>query len=340
MTHRFLGSLIVAATIFAAFGAGPAVAQKQTLHMAYWAGPSHQMVQTLAAWIKTIEDASGGNLTVEVDKAALGKMEGQYDLIRNGVRDLVWAVPGYTVGRFDMLQAAELPLVCANPALCSPIVWNWYTKHGLAAKEFTDTTLLVTFMGGPYGIHTVKPAKTLDEVKALKIRAAGPSLPMAKALGLNAVPLPANETYEAVQRGTVDGSVFPWEAMTSFRLNELLKGHLEVPGGLGAPSFVIIANRKAFDGLTAQNKAALLKASGEAGAALFGKAWQAADERGRNDAKERGQSIETLAPAEFERWKSLLQVVTDEWIKKADQKGYDGRKLLDDLQAMVKAASS
>jgi TRAP-type C4-dicarboxylate transport system substrate-binding protein len=239
-----------------------------------------------------------------------------------------------------MLQAAEQPLLCPKPAVCSPVVWNWYAKHGLAAKEFTDTVLLVTFMGGPYGVHTVKPAKTLDEIKALKIRAAGPSLPVAKALGLNAVPLPANETYEAVQRGTVDGSVFPWEAMTSFRLNELLKGHLEVPGGLGAPSFVIVANKKAFDNLTAENKAALMKASGEAGAALFGKAWQAADEHGRNDAKERGQAIETVAPAEFDRWRSLLQAVTEEWVKKADQKGYAGRKLIDDLEAMIKAASS
>jgi hypothetical protein len=33
-------------------------------------------------------------------------------------------------------------------------------------------------------------------------------------------------------------------------------------------------------------------------------------------------------------------VVTDDWIKKVDQKGYDGRKLLDDLQAMIKQASS
>jgi TRAP-type C4-dicarboxylate transport system substrate-binding protein len=88
-----------------------------------------------------------------------------------------------------MLQASESPLLCPSPAVCSPVVWKWYAKHGLAAKEFSDTTLLVTFMGGPYGIHTVKPVKTLDELKALKIRAAGPSLPMAKALGLNAVPL-------------------------------------------------------------------------------------------------------------------------------------------------------
>src|SRR5947199_4493057 len=312
---------LLAAAVALALAAAPALAQKQTLHLAYWAGPSHQMVQTLESWIKTVEEASGGNLTVKMDKAGLGKMEGQYDLIKNGVRDLGWAVPGYTVGRFDMLQGAELPLLCANPATCSPVVWKWYTKHGLAEKEFTDTKLLVTWVGGPYGIHTVKPVKTLDEIKALKIRAAGPSLPMAKALGLNAVPLPATETYEAVQKGTVDGSVFPWEAMPSFRLNELLKGHLEVPRGLGAPSFVIVASQKAFDNLTAENKAALMKASGEAGAALIGKAWLAADERGRDDAKQKGQTTETLAPAEFEKWKPLLKPVTAEWCKKAEHIG-------------------
>ena len=118
--HRKTALLVFVASALVAFGIGPAAAQKQTLQMAYWAGPSHQMVQTLAAWIKTIEEASGGNLTVEVDKAALGKTDGQYDLVRNGVRDLVWAVPGYTVGRFDMLQAAELPLLCPSPAVCSP----------------------------------------------------------------------------------------------------------------------------------------------------------------------------------------------------------------------------
>ena len=72
------------------------------------------MVQTQEAWIKTIEAASGGNLTIEVDKAALAKPPGQYDLIKNAVRDLVWAVPGNTLGRFDMLEIAERPFLCPN----------------------------------------------------------------------------------------------------------------------------------------------------------------------------------------------------------------------------------
>ena len=296
--------------------------------------------QTQEAWIKTIEAASGGNLTVEIDKAPLAKPEGQYDLIKNGVRDLVWHVPGYTPGRFDMLQVAELPFLCPNSTVCSPILWKWYAKYGLAAKEFTDTTLLNTFTTGPFLIHLNKPARTLEAIRALKLRVAGASVPIAKALGMSVVALPATDAYESLQRGTVDGTLFPWEAVNSFRLNELVKFHLEIPGGLLASAFMIVGNTKAINNLTPANKAALMKASGEVGSALYGKYWDAADDRGRSDAKQRGNTIETIAPAELDKWRPMLQFVTDDWLKKAQAKGLDGPKTLDDLKAMIKAASS
>jgi TRAP-type transport system periplasmic protein len=331
--------LLLAAGALFAVGLAPASAQKQTLRMAYWAGPAHQMVQTQEAWIKTIEVASGGNLTVVV-MAAPAKPEGQYDLIKNGMRDLVWAVPSYTQGRFDMLQVAELPFLCPNSTVCSPILWRWYAKYGLATKEFPDTTLLTTFTSGPFLIHATKVARTLEATRALKLRVAGASVPIAKALGMSVVDMPVTDNYEMLRRGTVEGTLLPWEAVKSFRLLELLKFHLEVPGGLLASSFVIVGNSKAIDSLTPSNKAALLKASGEAGSALYGKAWDAADEQGRNDAKQRGNVIETIAPAELDRWRPMLQFVIDEWLKKAQAKGLDGQKMLDDLKVMIKAASS
>ena len=159
------------------------------------------MVQTQQAWIKTIEAASGGNLTVEVDKAPLAKPEGQYDLIKNGIRDLVWAVPGYTPVRFDMLQVAELPFMCPNSSVCSPVLWKWYGKYGLAAKEFPDTTLLLTFTTGPFLVHMTKEARTLDEIRALKLRVAGASVAIAKALGMSVAVLPATDAYESITAG-------------------------------------------------------------------------------------------------------------------------------------------
>lgn len=329
---------LAAAGVFACIAA-PASAQKQTLRMAYWAGPAHHMVKTQEAWIKTIADASGGNLAVEVDKAALAKPEGQYDLIKNGVRDMVWHVPAYTKGRFDMLAAGEIPFLCPSATVCSPALWKWYHKHGLADKEFTDTKLLTVFVHGPGTIHTVKPVKTLEEIKGIKIRAGGAGVPISQALGMSAIAAPATEAHEMLSRGTVEGVLFPYEAVDSFRLTELVKAHLEVPGGLYTATFIIVMNKDAFAKLSPANQAALMKASGETGSALFGKAWDAGDARGREGAKKRGNSIQTLAPAELERWRPMLKFVRDDWLKKAKDRGLDGEMLLKDLEATIKASS-
>jgi TRAP-type transport system periplasmic protein len=323
-----------------ALGAVPAVAQKQTLKMAYWAGPSHHMVQTQEIWAKTVLEASGGNLVIEIDKAPLAKPDGQYDIVKNGVRDLVWHVPGYTAGRFDLFQGPEIPFVCPSSTVCSRVLWQWYEKHGLAKKEFTDASLVVAFTTGPFSAHLSKPARTLEELRALKIRVAGASVPVAKALNLSVAVLPATEAYESMQRGVVDGTVFPWEAINSFRLNDLAKFHLEVPGGLLTSAFMIVGNTKAIDGLNPANKAAFMKASGQAGSALFGKYWDAADEKGRADAVAKNHTIETIKPAELDKMRPLLQAVSDEWLKKANAKGENGQKLLDDLKAMIKAAGT
>jgi TRAP-type C4-dicarboxylate transport system substrate-binding protein len=338
MLCRTTLSLLAAAAVCAF--ATQASAQKQVLKMAYWAGPSHHMVQTQAAWIKEIEKASNGNLTVEVDKAPLAKPDGQYDLVKNGVRDMVWHVPAYTRGRFEMLQVGELPFLCPNATVCAPALWKWYEKHKLAEKEFTDTKLLNVFMHGPGAIHTRAPAATLDQLKGIKIRAGGAGVPISKALGMSVVAMPATDAHEALSRGTVDGVLFPWEAMESFRLTEMVKAHLEIPGGMYTATFIININPKSFDRLTDANKAALMKVSGEAGSRLFGAAWDKADQVARDNAKKRGNQILTLSPDELKRWKPLLQFVEEEWLKEAKKRGHDGRKLLDDLQAMIKATSS
>ena len=155
--------------------------------MAYWGGPSHQMVQTLAAWIKTIEEASGGNLTVEVDKAAFGKIGGPIRpdqerrarsrlggarLYRRPVRYAAGGRAAAAVPRPGRVQPDPVEVVrrsTASPPRNSPIPRCWPLSW--AAR---------------FGMHTAKPARTLDEIRALKIRAAGPSLPVAKALGMNA----------------------------------------------------------------------------------------------------------------------------------------------------------
>ena len=114
-------------TAFTLFAAGAvsilqrptALAQKTNASYGHWSGPAHQMVQTQEAWAKTVTEASGGNLVIEIDKAPLAKPEGQYDLIKNGVRDLVWHIPAYTPGRLDMYAGRRTSVHCVRARRCA-----------------------------------------------------------------------------------------------------------------------------------------------------------------------------------------------------------------------------
>lgn len=333
--------LAALAGLAAAWFAAPALAQKQTIKMAHWTGPAHHMVQTLAAWGELIAKESGGNLVLEVDKAPLAKPPGQYDLVKNGIRDLAWPVPAYTKGRFELMQVGELPFICPNATACAQATTSWYIRHGFDEKEFEDgrTKFLLAYNHGPGTVHSTVELTNLEQIKGVKMRAGGAGVPIAKALGMSVVAMSATEVHEALQRGTVDGVLFPWEAVESFRLTELVKNHLEIPGGMYSATFFHPINTKAFESLTEANKAALLRASGVAGARLMGEHWDAADKAARAKAVERGNTIHTLSAEERKRWLPLLDFVRKEWVDMADAKGLNGEMLLADFRAEVEKFS-
>jgi TRAP-type C4-dicarboxylate transport system substrate-binding protein len=333
-------SLSVTVAVVAALAAAPAsAAETQTLTLAHWVGPAHQMTKNQQDWIARIERASSGNLTVKMDTSALAKPGGQYDLVKNGVRDMVWIIPGYSAGRTDLMRAIEVPFGCPRADSCSAALAKWYAKHDLEKREFKDTKLLFPFAAGPVHLHTNKEVKTLEEIKGLKIRVASGSVPVAKALEMSAIAMPANDLLQALQRKTIDGTMIVWGGIPSFKLEDLLSYHLELPGGLNTSAFGFIINPKAFDGLTAANREALMKVSGADGARFFGEEWAKIDDDARAAAEQRGSKVQTLSPAELERWREPLKAIDRQWIELAGKEGLDGKALLDDLKALVKAES-
>lgn len=338
--HRMTFFALIAAGVAFGLPAAPALAQKQELRLAHWVPASHLMTEAERAWIESVEAAAGGNLSIELDRAPLAEASGQYDLVKSGVRDMVWHVPGYTPGRQELLRVAEIPFLCPNATICSPVIWEWYTKHGLAKREFKDTTLLTAWVHGPGLLHTKKEVATVEDLKGLKVRVSGAGAEIAEALGMSAVPMPAAEAHEAILHGGVEGVMLPWVALSSYRLVDLLKYHLEVPGGIYATAFTFIINTKALAKLSAANRAALLGVCGGTAAVFFGKRWDDADTRAREAAVAAGHEIQPLSSAELARWRSRLRFVRDRWIRYANDRGLDGTALLRDLEKRIEAAAA
>ena len=240
---------------WAALASGPAPAE--TLRIANWVPSVHHMTNTLALWADSVKEASGGKLTLEVDKTALAKPPGQYDLAVNGIRDLTWGVPAYTPGRFVALRLMEMPFLSPSAEVGSEAAWVWYERNGLIEKEFGDTHLITLWVHSPGVLHTKKRVATLEDLKGVKLRVGGGGVFLAKQLGAVPVAMPATKAHESLLRGITGGAFFPFEAIKGFRLQKLVTHHLRVPGGLYTVPFFLTMNKRKWASLGPGAKEAL-----------------------------------------------------------------------------------
>ena len=326
-----MAGLMAAGTLIASHE----VAAATKLRIANWLPPVHHMSQTLRAWADELEKASGGDLKVEVMTAPLAKPDGQYDLAKKGIVDIAWSVAAYHPKRFWKLMAVETPFAAPTAEAAGVAAWRWYKKQGFMAEDTKDTKLLALFAHAPHLYHSAKPLTKLADFKDLKIRTGGNGVKIAKILGAVPVFMPPGATNESLAKGTLDASQFPWESVKGFRLAGVTGHHLKIPGGTYAGIFFLTMSPKSWKKLSASQKAAVDKVSGEWGSRFISRKWDAAEQSGIDAAKAAGNTITVLSDAETAQLRKLLQPITDAWIAKANKAGLNGAKLLADHRAIV-----
>jgi TRAP-type transport system periplasmic protein len=333
---RHVRKVVALSLIWLAPGAAAAQDKPIELKFASWVGSAHgHHTQVLVPWAKMIEEKSGGRLKVTIyPGGTLGKPADHYDLVGNGIADMGFASPGYTPGRFPLISATELPLLFKTGKGGSQAVWSLYDKY--FKGEFKDVKALWIWVHPPGQFHMAKKqVKVLEDLSGLKIRAATPMLTnMVKTLGAVPVSIPAPDTYTALERGTVDGTIFPWEAIWSFKLAEVLRHHTVV--NLYVAPLVTIMNQKKYESLPPDLRKVIDDLSGAWGAEFTGAAWDKNELEGIAVAKKAGATIYTVPPEERQRWATRLKPVEEEWLKSMEAKGLPGRQLLNDLREAVK----
>jgi TRAP-type C4-dicarboxylate transport system substrate-binding protein len=168
----------------------------------------------------------------------------------------------------------------------------------------------------------------MDDLKGLRMRS--PSAAQAKQLQyMGAVPIaaPITEVYQGVERGTMDGAMVPFTTILDFRLGEVAKG-ITISGPVfGRSVFLVAMNKKKYDSLPPDARAAIDRLSGrslslKATDAYIKRAAEAVESvRGRID-------VVTLSQPEQERIRKTLRPIIDEWIKEMEPKGIPAREML------------
>ncbi|SEQ60256.1 TRAP transporter substrate-binding protein [Thalassovita taeanensis] len=307
-----------------ALGVAASAHATETLRYAHFmSANSWQNKVIFEDWAAEVEKQAGGAVDVQVYPAqTLGKAVAGYDNAVTGIADIAWAVPGYTAGRFPLSQVMELPGLFKTGEVGSCAFQKLYDSGSLD-KEFEDTHVLFVHTHDPGHLHTSKkPVYTLEDMKGLKLRRPTQVVgELLKNLGAEPVGMPAPNTYEALQRGAIDGYMLPWESVDSFRLDELTGYHTIF--GFYALAFVSTMNKAKYEALSPEAKAAVDANSGMKWAVTAGKGY---DDAGAETLArlETESTVIRLEDAERAHWDEAAQKATDSYISYLDEQGLPG----------------
>jgi TRAP-type C4-dicarboxylate transport system substrate-binding protein len=316
----------------AVIAAGPvAAAEPITLKLNSPAPPmSYVHREVLTPWAEAVSADSGGTLKIQTFYGGtLGSFANTYDRVVDEVVDIGFILTAFAAGKFRRQDVAALPFEAETAVLASKGLWNLYEK-GVTATEFDAVKPLALWTFPNAAIHSREPIKTLDDFRGKKIVASNAiAAKIVPALGATPISFRPDEAYTAIQRGTVDGAVMPFTGMETFKLHEVTKHHLDV--ALGSDPALLMINRKRYDALPPQAKAAIDKHSNALLAATFGQKTQEQWQKSRNLVREQ---TTTLSPEQEAEWKKRLAPIADDWAKSVP----DGAKVLEAFRAEVSAA--
>lgn len=154
--------------------------------------------------------------------------------------------------------------------------------------------------------------RTLEDLEKLKIRSTGLSAKIVQALGGGPVAMPQGQTYEALQKGIVEGTFGPIEVLKGWRQAEVSK----------------------WNSLPDDVKGVIEDVSSE-WMAVHGESWDVDDEEGLKFTLSLKNEIINPSAEENARWKKAVQPVIDDYIETSRKNGLDGKGYVELLYALI-----
>jgi TRAP-type C4-dicarboxylate transport system substrate-binding protein len=290
--------------------------------------PGHIQSKLAEAWCKEVEKRTDGQVVVEYFPGqTLTKARQVYDGVVEGISDVGFALFAYTRGRFPVMAGVDLPLGYSSGTVATKVVNAVYNKF--QPKELMDTKVMYLHAHGPGLIHTKsKPVRKMEDMKGLKFRGHGTSAAVVKALGGTPVPKPMPETYQMLQKGVVDGAVYPFEANKGWKLGEVTRFATADFTAAYTTSFFVVMNKEKWNSISAANQK-IIEQINQEWIDKHAEAWDTSDAKGIVFFLNQGGQIIGLDAKEGERWKNAVAPIIEEYKTNMDKKGLKGTEIVD-----------
>jgi len=285
--------------------------------MGYWSG----FGQTAEIMRKVKERTSGG-LDVKVfPPNALFKVLESPDAVKRGGIEMLCSSGPYHINILpEALLEWGLPYGVKTSQESAKLILEteFLSIHRKAYAEKHNVYLLGLCSASSYNYMTRFPINRLEDLKGKKIRATGTSAKIAIAHGAIPVSLAGAEQYMALQRGTVDGTIFPPYAGLSYKMFEVAK-YQSWPPIYAAANINFLVNLKAWEQLPKEYQQVLQEEVANMAKYTYEISGPALEKIAQEEGKKQyGAESIWLADDEFAKFRQAVMPLSEEWGSKSD----------------------
>ncbi|MFA5519918.1 MAG: TRAP transporter substrate-binding protein [Spirochaetota bacterium] len=326
-------ALLISASIFSGCKQNE-TSETTTLSYSIFFPATHAQAIAAESWAKEIEKKSNGRIKINMfPGGTLTKADETYNGIVSGIADIGMSCFAYTRGRFPLMEVLDLPIGYPDGMTATIAANELYKK--MQPNELADVKVLYLHAHGPGLLHTKKPVKSMEDMKRLKVRSTGLSAKVVTALGGIPVAMPQGSTYEALQRGVVDGTFAPIESLKGWKQGEVIS-HTTNSVGIGySTGMYVVMNKNKWEALPSDIKDIFTDVS-ERWIKIHGEAWDSADRQGLEYTKSLKNDIIELDSDESKRWIDAVKPILDEYVQEMRKMDLPGEKALSELQKLIK----
>ncbi len=323
--------LIGLVAVFAGFvllAPSSAPAQEKVLKLRYstFFPPVHPIAKLADEWCKEIEKQTNGRVTFSFFPGnTLTPPTQTYDSVVKGIADVGSSLMAYSPGRFPLTGVFGLPLGFTSGYQATRSLNAFYQKF--RPKEYDDTKVMYFYGHGPGLISTRKAIASVDEVKGMRIKVNAENADIIKALGGAPVTMPITETYDAVQKGLLDGILLPFEALKGWKFGEVVKTTLVNHAfSYTAPIFVVM-NKDKWNAISKADQQVIEKIN-EEWIEKQGQLWNKLDKEAEEFVVQKGVKVLRASKADEAKVAEKMKPIFPEFVKDMKAKGLNGDEVL------------
>lgn len=285
-------------------------------------------------------ELSGGRIRFDYFPAEqMGKAPDLPSLIRSGVVSMGSVAPAYVPGELPLSGVADLPGLVDDSCTGSLAVSRLMAEGGILWKEdFEPKGLrpLVVGMIPDYEVLTGShPVRTPADLRGLQLRSSGGTIDRTvEGFGAAPVGMPATEMYEAISRGTVDGTVLGPVSAAPYHLEEVT-GHATLGAKLGSFTMTYSISEASWDVLPAdlQN---ILRHAGELATRSLCTALQQGNVEGRQQLRDAGVQMHRISGTGRAVWDRATEPIHQLWAADMAEIGRPGTAALRDMKDQLR----